>query len=473
MARRKHNKIIKDVLMTGIADKGKAVGRSNDGQVIFTDGAVPGDVIDALLLRKKKSMSEALVQRIVTYSPDRKQPECRHFGTCGGCKWQNLEYFAQLRHKEQTVKDCIKRIAKLDPLIVQPIIGCDTNLRYRNKLEYSFSNKRWITNIEAASDVEITNNLAFGFHKPGYFDKVVDIEECLLQDDLTNKIRNFIKSFAVQHEYSFYDLRAHIGLLRNMVVRNTTTGDWMVILIFGYNDQEKVKLIMDAIQQQFPEIKSLNYCINDKVNDTIWDKDVTTWHGQPYIIQSLGNVKYQIGTKSFFQTNPVQAKILFDVAAIYADLKSSDNVYDLYTGLGSIALYLADKVKSVTGIEEIPDAIRDADVNKELNGIKNATFYAGDVKHLLNDDFVQKHGKADVIITDPPRQGMHENVVKTLLELEAPRLVYISCNPATQARDLALLNEKYDTIAVQPVDMFPHTHHIECVAKLKLRSTHE
>lgn len=470
MARRKHNKIIKNVLMTGIADRGKAVGRSDEGQVIFTDGAVPGDVIDALVLRKKKSMSEALVQRIVTYSSDRKTPDCQHFGTCGGCKWQNLKYEAQLKHKEQTVKDCIKRIAKIETDIVQPIIGCHSNLRYRNKLEYSFSNKRWITDEEAQSDQEIIDNLAFGFHKPGYFDKIVDIKECLLQDDLTNQIRNFIKSFAIQHELSFYDLRAHTGFLRNMIVRNTTNGDWMVILIFGYNDPEKIKMIMDATQLKFPDIKSLNYCINDKVNDTIWDKEVLTWHGLPYIVQSLRNIKYQIGTKSFFQTNPIQAQILFDVAVNYADLQVNDNVYDLYTGLGSIALYIADKVKHVTGIEEIQDAIRDANVNKALNNIENATFYAGDVKHLLNDDFVQKHGKADVIITDPPRQGMHENVVKTLLELEAPRLVYISCNPATQARDLALLSEKYETILVQPVDMFPHTHHIECVAKLQLKS---
>lgn len=456
--------------MTGIADKGKAVGRTDDGEVVFADGAVPGDVVDVMVLRKKKSMSEAVVKRIVSYSDDRVTPPCRHFGVCGGCKWQNLNYDVQLQHKYQTVRDCISRIAKLNPDIVQPIIGCDDNLRYRNKLEYSFSTKRWITNEEAASGEEIVQSNAFGFHRPGFFDKIVDIQECLLQDDLTNEIRNFVKAYALEHNYPFYDLRAHTGLLRNMIVRNTTLGDWMVILIFGYHDEEKVTSIMDAIKNKFPQITSLNYAINDKVNDTIWDKEVVTYHGHPYIVQNLRDVEYRIGTKSFFQTNPRQAVTLFDVAAEYAELNETDNVYDLYTGLGSIALYIASKVKHVTGIEEIKEAIIDANINMELNGISNATFYAGDVKHLLNDDFVEKHGKADVIITDPPRLGMHENVVKTLLELEVPRLIYISCNPATQARDLALLNEKYETIKVQPVDMFPHTHHIESVAQLKLRS---
>ena len=456
--------------MTGIADKGKAVGRTEEGQVIFTEGAVPGDVVDVMVLRKKKSMSEAIVKRIVSYSKDRVAAECIHFGVCGGCKWQNLDYQAQLRHKFQTVKDCVSRIAKLNPAIVMPIIGCDENLRYRNKLEYSFSTRRWITNEEAASTDEISQTGAFGFHRPGYFDKIVDIQECLLQDDLTNKIRNFVKAFALENDYSFYDLRAHNGLLRNMIVRNSTKGDWMVNLIFGYDDQEKIVLIMDALKTNFPEITSLNYCVNDKVNDTIWDKEVINYHGVPYILEQLRDVQYKIGTKSFFQTNPKQAKTLFDVASDYAELTKDDNVYDLYTGLGSIALYISSKVKHVTGIEEIAEAIADANINMELNNIKNTTFYTGDVKHLLNDDFVAKHGKADVIITDPPRLGMHESVVQTLLELEVPRLVYISCNPATQARDLALLNEKYETIAIQPVDMFPHTHHIESVAKLKLRT---
>ncbi len=469
MARKKDKKIFTNVLITGIADRGKAVGRTEEGQVIFTEGAVPGDVVDVLVLRKKKSMSEAIVKNFVSYSKERVTPVCQHFGVCGGCKWQNLDYEAQLRHKFQTVKDCISRIAKLDPSLVKPIIGCDENFQYRNKLEYSFSSKRWLTKEEVDLSEDFSNTPAFGFHKPGYFDKIVDIKQCLLQDDLTNEIRNFVKVTALEHEYSFYDLRAHQGLLRNMIVRNTTTGDWMVILIFGYEDQEKILVLMEALKNKFPQITSLNYCVNDKVNDTIWDKEVVNYHGQPFIVQNLREVSYRIGTKSFFQTNPKQAVTLFDVAAEYADLTPNDNVYDLYTGLGSIALYIADKVKQVTGIEEISEAIDDANINMKLNNIQNATFYAGDVKHLLNDDFVAKHGKADVIITDPPRQGMHENVVKTLLELAVPRMVYISCNPATQARDLHFLSEKYDVISVQPVDMFPHTHHIESVAKLILR----
>jgi 23S rRNA (uracil1939-C5)-methyltransferase len=467
----KKKKIITDLLITGIADKGKSVGRTADGQVIFTDGAVPGDVVDVVVLRKKKSMSEAVITAYKSLSADRVQPECQHFGVCGGCKWQHLDYQAQLRHKFQTVKDSIRRIAKLNEEIVQPIIGCDENLRYRNKLEYSFSTKRWITKEEADTDESIAQSGALGFHRPGYFDKIVDIEKCHLQDDLTNKIRNFIKQFVIDNDYTFYDLRAHHGLMRNMIVRNTTQGDWMLIVIFRDPDIEKIENLMAAVKNAFPEITSLNYAINDKVNDTIFDKEVVTYHGLPYITEKLKGVSYRIGTKSFFQTNPKQALTLFDVAVDYADLKDTDNVYDLYTGLGSIALYLASKVKHVTGIEEIPEAILDANINMNLNGIQNATFYAGDVKHLLNEDFVKKHGKADVIVTDPPRTGMHENVVQTLLELEVPRLIYISCNPATQARDLLLLSDKYDTIKVQPVDMFPHTHHIESVALLKLRTS--
>jgi 23S rRNA (uracil1939-C5)-methyltransferase len=467
----KKKKIITDLLITGIADKGKSVGRTADGQVIFTEGAVPGDVVDVVVLRKKKSMSEAAITAYKSLSQDRVQPVCQHFGVCGGCKWQNLDYEAQLKHKFQTVKDSIRRIAKLSEDIVQPIIGCDDNLRYRNKLEYSFSTKRWITKEEAETDISIAQSGALGFHRPGYFDKIVEIQQCHLQDDLTNKIRNFIRDYVLEHDYTFYDLRAHHGLMRNMIIRNTTQGDWMLIVVFRDPEMEKIENLMAAIKDAFPEITSLNYVINDKVNDTIFDREVITYHGEPYITEKLRDVSYRIGTKSFFQTNPKQAVKLFDVAVDFAELRDTDNVYDLYTGLGSIALYMASKVKHVTGIEEIPEAIVDANINMNLNGIQNATFYAGDVKHLLNDDFVKKHGKADIIITDPPRTGMHENVVQTLLELEVPRLVYISCNPATQARDLLLLSEKYETIKVQPVDMFPHTHHIESVALLKLKTS--
>lgn len=468
MSRKK--KAIYNLLITGIADKGKAVGRTDDGQVIFVDGAVPGDIVNALVIRKKKSLSEAVVTRFVKYSEERVPADCIHFGVCGGCKWQHLDYQAQLKYKFQIVKDSIRRIAKLKDELVLPIIGCESNLTYRNKLEYSFSNRRWITKEEAASETIIDQPGALGFHRPGSFDKIVDIDQCLLQDDLSNQIRNFVRKFAQNNAFTFYDIRAQKGFLRNMIVRNTTEGEWMVIMIFGFHDVENIALMMTAIQTEFREITSLNYVVNTKVNDTIFDREVTVWSGKPYIVEKLGEVKYQIGAKSFFQTNPIQAVRLFDVAANFAELKETDNVYDLYTGLGSIALYVAGRVKHITGIEEIPEAIADANINREFNGITNATFYAGDVKNILNDDFVVKHGKPDVVITDPPRAGMHEDVIKTLLKLDVPSIVYISCNPATQARDLALLNEKYETIAIQPVDMFPHTHHIESVVKLKLRS---
>jgi 23S rRNA (uracil1939-C5)-methyltransferase len=369
------------------------------------------------------------------------------------------------------VRDCIRRIARLNPDIVQPIIGCADNFHYRNKLEFSFSTKRWITRQEAAGDEEIQNQGALGFHKAGFFDKIVNIEECLLQEDLSNTIRNFVRDYAALHALSYYDLREHHGLLRNMIVRNTTLGQWMVIMIFGEHNDEAISGVMNALENRFPEITSLNYVVNTKQNDTIFDQEIITVKGNPYVVEQLGEVRFKIGTKSFFQTNPRQAKVLFDVAKEYAQLEKHHNVYDLYTGLGSIALYIADGAGHVTGIEEIPEAIDDALVNMEFNNIRNATFYAGDVKNILNNDFISAHGKPDVVITDPPRAGMHEDVINTLLALEASVIVYISCNPATQGRDLQLLSARYDTVKVQPVDMFPHTQHIESVAKLVLRKS--
>lgn len=468
MARKK--KSIADLLITGIADKGKAVGRTESGEVIFVENAVPGDIVDVLVYRKKKSMSQAAVTAFKKYSEDRIKAACTHFGVCGGCKWQHLDYQAQLKHKFQTVKDSIKRIAKLDDSIVLPIIGCDDNFHYRNKLEYSFSSKRWITEQEASTDHVIEQNGALGFHKAGYFEKIVEIHQCLLQDDLTNKIRNFVRDFTIKHDYRYYDFRTHEGIMRNMIVRNTADGQWMVIVSFSKKDKTKITALMDALKIEFPQITSLNYVVNTKLNDTIFDLDIVNYCGNPFIVESLGPLKYKIGQKSFFQTNTGQATKLFDIAARFADFSPDDNVYDLYTGLGSIALYISNLVHHVTGIEEIPEAIADANINKEFNKITNATFYAGDVRDILNDDFVKKHGKADVVITDPPRAGMHEDVIDTLLQLEVPKIVYISCNPASQARDLALLSKKYDVLAIQPVDMFPHTHHIESVAKLSLKT---
>jgi 23S rRNA (uracil1939-C5)-methyltransferase len=461
--------VIPELHISGIADKGKAVGRTDDGQVIFVEGPVPGDVVEVLVLRKKKNYSEAVVRKYISFSEDRITAPCRHFGVCGGCKWQHMSYTSQLQYKNQMVRDCIRRIAKLDPDIVQPIIGCDDNFHYRNKLEFSFSNKRWITNEEAASDREILQEGGLGFHKAGFFDKIVNIDECLLQDDFSNRVRNHVRDFAIENEYSYYDLRAHNGLMRNLIIRNTTLNEWMLIVIFGERDQEKIDTMMQNLSDHFPEVSSLNYVVNLKMNDTIFDQEVVTVKGNPYIVEKLGDVRYKIGTKSFFQTNSEQAKRLFDVAADYAGLEQHHNVYDLYTGLGSIALYIASKAGHVTGIEEVPEAIDDALINMTFNDIRNTTFYAGDVKDILNEDFIRKHGRPDVVITDPPRAGMHEDVINTLLELEAPVIVYISCNPATHGRDLLLLSEKYDVTTVQPVDMFPHTQHIESVAKLILR----
>lgn len=469
MAKRK-KQVVDNLLITGIADRGKALGKTAEGQVIFVDNAVPGDVVDVLVIRKKKSYGEGIVQRYVTYSKDRITPQCQHFGVCGGCKWQNLSYDKQLEHKYVVVRDVMQRIGRLDASLVKPVIGCDNIFEYRNKLEYSFSNKRWITEDEVAQGHEIIKDQAAGFHRPGFFDKIVDIQTCHLQENTSNEIRNFVRDFMVKNEYSFYDPRAHTGDIRNMIVRNSTLGQWMVIVIFGSRDQEKIQNLMTALAERFPHLDSLLYITNTKVNDTVYDLPVVVYRGQDYIEEALGNIIYRIGPKSFFQTNPRQAIRLFDVAVGFAALRPEDNVYDLYTGLGSIALYIADKVKHVTGIEEIEAAIDDARDNMSRNGIDNATFYAGDVKDLLSPEFVVKHGKPDIIITDPPRAGMHENVIRTLLEMACPRLIYISCNPATQARDLALLQEKYMVTDIQPVDMFPHTHHVECVANLRLKN---
>ncbi|MFZ1702718.1 MAG: 23S rRNA (uracil(1939)-C(5))-methyltransferase RlmD [Saprospiraceae bacterium] len=468
MAKRK-KQVLSNLLITGIADKGKAIGKSEAGHVVFVEGVVPGDVADVLVLRKKKSFYEAIPLEIKQFSPDRITPECQHFGVCGGCKWQNLSYEKQLEHKFIVVRDAMQRIAKLTPTLVQPVLGNATPFYYRNKLEYSFSDKRWITEKEAETETVFDNHNALGFHRPGFFDKIVDIQTCLLQENKSDAIRNFVREFTLKHGYSFYNTRGHNGLMRNMFVRNTTLNQWMIIVVFGQEDSEKIQALMEAINKQFPEINSLSYIVNLKWNDSIYDQEIIHYKGEEYIEETLGNINYHIGPKSFFQTNTLQAIRLFDLAESMANLKPTDNVYDLYTGLGSIALYIADKVKQVVGIEEVAAAIEDAEVNKKLNDIHNATFYAGDVKDVLDPTFVEKHGKPDLIITDPPRAGMHENVVKTLLTLEAPKIVYISCNPATQARDLYLLKEKYDVVNIQPVDMFPHTHHIECVALLELK----
>jgi 23S rRNA (uracil1939-C5)-methyltransferase len=462
-------KWVKGVVFHGIADKGMCVGKDDTGKVIFAEGAVPGDTADVFVLRNKKGVPFGFVKEVQTLSEERTLAICQHFDHCGGCKWQNLKYSAQLKYKTVNVKDAVRKIAKMKESLVLPAIGSEEIFHYRNKLEFTFSNKRWLKPEELGIEGEISDRNGLGFHISGAFDKVLDIRACLLQDDFSNTLRNHIREYAEREDLSFFDLRQQEGLLRTLVIRNTTLGEWMVTLVFFENRKEQILPLMKNLQTTFPQITSLQYIINDKKNDTIFDRDVIPYAGKTSIREQLGPLYFDIGVKSFFQTNTSQAKVLYDIVKEYANLKGGELVFDLYTGLGSIALYVADQCKQVVGIEEVSAAIEDAWQNAQLNSIINASFYAGDVKDLFTHSLVEKYGKPDVVITDPPRAGMHKEVVDMLLSTAASTIVYVSCNPSTQARDLALLNEKYDVEKIQPVDMFPHTHHIESVALLRLR----
>lgn len=466
--RKKKYKLLEQIEITGIADKGKSVGRTAEGQVVFVENVAPGDVVDVQVFKKRKGSMFASPKRFHTYSEDRVQPFCAHFGTCGGCRWQHVAYEAQIRHKEKVVRDALQRIAKIEPLEFIPIMGAEATTYYRNKLEFSFSNKKWMTRTEIDLG-ESPYKDVFGFHKSGAFDKIVDIDHCYLQLEPSNQIRNTIRKIAHDQKLTFYDAREHTGYLRNVVFRITELGQIMLIFSLHEADIEKQKPFLDEVLSQLPMITSLYFCINPKVNDFILDLDMHLYYGQPSIEEKLGDVRFNIGPKSFFQTNTRQAVRLFDVVKDFAGLTGSENVYDLYTGIGSIALYLAQFSRQVVGIEEIEAAIEDAKNNAALNEFDNTVFYAGDVKNILTTEFAQQHGKPDVLITDPPRAGMHADVVKMLLQLEAPKIVYVSCNPSTQARDLVLLDEKYRLDKIQPVDMFPHTHHIETVSLLTLK----
>lgn len=468
MSRKK--KIVENVVLTGIADRGKAVGRDADGIVYFVPDAVPGDVVNILRLKKKRGVYQGSVTEFVEYSEDRIEPKCKHFGVCGGCKWQNLDYQKQLAHKTQTVHDAMRRIAKIDTSIILPILGSTQIFEYRNKIEYSFSNKRWLTREEIDQGDNIKQSPAVGFHRAGAFEKVVDIDQCHLQENTTNKIRNFFKELAYTQGWDFYDAKARTGFVRSMFLRNSPDGNWMINVVFKHENNGAYKVALDALIKEFPEITSLYYMINDKQNDSVFDLKAHHYYGEKYLAISLGHINYKIGPKSFFQTNSSQAKVLFDQIKNLADLTGEENVYDLYSGIGSIGFYLANQAKQIVGIEEIPEAIEDAKLNAKENNIDNTMFYAGDVKNILTNDFAAKHGKPDLVITDPPRAGMHKELVYMLLRLESPRIIYVSCNPATQARDLQLLNDKYIVEKMQPVDMFPHTHHIENIALLSLRN---
>lgn len=463
--------ILENVTITDVAAEGKSMARVND-LVVFVPFTVPGDIVDLQIKKKKHNYCEAEVARFVEYSQLRAKPMCEHFGVCGGCKWQNLPYEEQLRFKQKQVFDQLSRIGKVELPEFRPILGSAQTSEYRNKLEFGCSNKRWLTKEQIASGFKYDNMNGIGFHITGAFDKILPIEKCWLMDDTHNKIRNEIRDYAFATGMSFFDLRAQKGLLRDIIIRNSNSGEWMVIVQFHYDepgDEERALALLKHIGDAFPQITSLLYVNNQKCNDTIGDQEVIVYKGEDHIIEKMGDLRFKVGPKSFYQTNTEQAYHLYCVARDFASLTGNELVYDLYTGTGTIANFVAGRARQVIGIEYVPEAIEDAKVNSGLNGISNTLFYAGDMKDILTDDFISAHGKPDVIITDPPRAGMHQDVVNTILNAAPDRIVYVSCNPATQARDLGLLDTSYKVAAVQPVDMFPHTPHVENVVLLKRR----
>lgn len=463
--------ILEDITITDVAAEGKSLVRVND-LVIFVPFCVPGDVVDLQIKKKKHSYCEAEVVRFKKYSDVRATPMCEHFGVCGGCKWQNLPYEKQIEAKQRQVHDQLVRIGKVELPEFRPIMGSVKTSHYRNKLEFGCCNKRWLTREQVASGFKYDNMNGVGFHTSGAFDKILPIEKCWLMDDLHNDIRNAIRDYAFATGMTFYDIREQHGLLRDIIIRNSNTGEWMVIIQFHFDeegDEQRAKALLQHLADKFPQITSLMYLDNQKGNDTIGDQDIITYKGNDYIYETMEDLKFKVGPKSFYQTNTEQAYHLYCVAREFAELTGNEMVYDLYTGTGTIANFVAKRARKVVGIEYVPEAIEDAKINSEVNGIGNTLFYAGDMKDILNAQFIAQHGKPDVIITDPPRAGMHPDVVKTILAAAPKRIVYVSCNPATQARDLQLLDVDYKVAAVQPVDMFPHTPHVENVVKLERR----
>ena len=476
MARnRKLDIILRNVTIENIAAEGKAIAHArleNDpedspGRVLFVEFAVPGDIVDVKLIRKKKSFLEGRIIRIVKPSEQRLEPFCEHFGVCGGCRWQPLPYSIQLAAKQRQVFDQLTRIGHLKVPEISPILGSDSIKEYRNKLEFSASNKRWILPQEDPETIDPSDRAGLGFHVSSFFDKVLDIRHCWLQKEPTNAIRLAVKDYVVRNGLSFYDIRENTGFLRNMFVRTTDDGQVMVIVCFG-EDSPAIGGLMDSLVRQFPQITSLYYVVNLKGNDSISDQDCILWHGSEVLYEKMEDLTFRIGPKSFYQTNTGQALKLYRKAREFAELDGSQTVYDLYTGTGTIAQFVSGSASKVIGIEYVPEAIEDARENARVNGIHNCEFYAGDMKDILTKDFIKEHGKPDVIIVDPPRAGMHPDVVATILEAAPQRIVYVSCNPASQARDIALMADKYRITAVQPVDMFPHTQHVENICKLEL-----
>jgi 23S rRNA (uracil1939-C5)-methyltransferase len=496
--------LLEKILVTGYAAEGKSLARQ-DGKVIFIEGAVPGDVVDVFVSTNKKDYGEGRATHFHEYSTERTEPFCQHFGTCGGCKWQMLPYPKQLEYKQQEVAQNFRRIGKVELPEMMPIVGADDTIHYRNKLEFTFSNKRYLTTEEIktlplpahllrkglgqATESPVDGSQpdaspdspmeaigdgrgggALGFHVPRIFDKIIEIQECFLMDDVNNQIRNSIRSFALENNYSYYDIKQHSGWLRNIIIRYCSTGELMVNICLGYEEEEATKKLLDFLLQQVPSITTLLYTINTKWNDTIYDLSPVVYHGKGFVIEKLEEFSFKIGPKSFFQTNTLQAEKLYTITRDFAGLTGNEIVYDLYCGTGSIGIFVSQLAKKIIGVEVIAEAIEDAKINAALNNIGHADFFAGDVIKICDDAFFAAHGRPDVIITDPPRAGMHEKLVIKLLEISAPKIVYVSCNTATQARDLGLLSEKYSIEKIQPVDMFPHTHHIECVVLLKLKT---
>ncbi len=466
--------LLRMVEITGASSEGKAIARI-DGMVVFVTGAVPGDMVDLQVTAVKRRHVEAVVKEVHRASPDRVQPFCQHFGVCGGCKWQHLSYPKQLEYKRQQVIDNLERIGGLQLPEVFPTLPSPEITYYRNKLEFTGSSSRWFTSDELASLGEIGDRNALGFHIPGRFDKVLDIAQCHLQPDPSNAIRLWVRLFAAENDLSFYDVREHVGFIRNLTIRNTIGGEWMVHLALGHEDVQARERLLEGLLNAFPQITSLLWTINPKRNDTIWDLDIHVFHGRDHIIEELPTgldrdpLKFRVGPKTFFQTNPIQTVNMFRLTREWAQIAPDDLVYDLYCGVGSISLFVAPLAGKVVGAEIVPEAIEEARRNAELNGITNVRFEAGDLKDLLNRDFIERNGRPDVLITDPPRSGMHEDVVMRILEMAPKRIVYVSCNPATQARDLAWMKDAYEITRVQPVDMFPHTYHVENVVSLERR----
>lgn len=471
MSKKKPLPLLEDIEITGVAAEGKALCRIDDC-VVFVPFCVPGDIVDLQVTRKKHSFMEARAEKLKQPSPVRCAPRCKHFGECGGCKWQILPYAEQLRYKQHQVVDNLTRIGKVELPAISPILGSKHEYEYRNKLEFSFSDKKWLSwdAIRAAGGLEnVDKSYAVGFHAPGSFDKVLDIEECHLMPDINNRIRNFLREYGKEHGLTFYNEREHSGFLRSLILRSNAEGEMMVTIAFAEDRPEERDALLEAVHQAFPEVTALIWVLNEKFNDTIGDLELHTYFGQDHIIETMENLRFKVGPKSFYQTNTEQAYELYKVARAYAGLTGNELVYDLYTGTGTIAQFVAAQARQVIGIEYVPEAIEDAKINAAFNGIENTLFFAGDMKKVLDKAFIEQYGRPDVIITDPPRAGMDEDVVKTILFAAPKRIVYVSCNPATQARDLQMLDAEYKVLAVQPVDMFPHTQHVENVVLLEKR----